>query len=327
MICSRELDESFLDRFVFESYALQWCLDSQMQSLQERLVEASYTTAKMPPVKRVQQDPSQDIKSSNLVQNPIQNQGVGLSVRDNSHERQNRGEIGASKASPATSANRSQPRESLFARIKEQASGDRSNSVMDMLGPTTIMSSMTDDSLKDPKEEFRPKIEAAPVNETEQKVVADGPVTGVPSRLNLPVSWSEMIENWKKHKPIRARIFEDSFSKEFSPAKIHIMVIRGSSAAQQIFNPQVYAQIKKEFEQLYGFAGELLFSPVDSDDRNIISVTTGEREDEKTLLEKRDEAKLDQVEKTKNEILNHPMTRLFVDKLGGTIGSVTVGED
>lgn len=361
-VCMRELDESYLDRFVFENYALQWCLDAHLPLLSELVTPSSQkkNAETLSPRPRAETSLREKLPLSQRAQQSAKIEGN--SADQNKSARVTAPPLQAPEVTSRVPAKgQGQVRESLFDRIREQSSGDRASAVMDsMLGPTTIFSSMDSGTEPQIKQTVHEKSQVPSTSQnlglSDRKIqseptlgnsmmnfeqLAGKSVENVAPKADtdttkeivesedapFPVTWTLMIERWKIQKPIRARIFEDSFSKEYSSKRIHIMVIKGSSAAQQVYSPQVYAQVKQDFESLFGFTGELIFSLVDEVERAKYMQPARPLEMEKTLLEKRDEAKIQQDEKTKKEILNHPITKLFVDKLGGRVDSISLGEE
>ncbi len=207
--CLRDLDGSSLDRFIFENYCLEWCLDPGLPDLEELLAGA----------------------------------GKGL----------------ASKAPvPA-------------------------KTLVSLPPPVPVLTA-----------------QAAPV-------VAAPAGSAV---ATLPASWSELVEQWKRKKPIEGRKLEEAYLVEYGPSLIKIAVDKQGMLAQALARIDEMNRYKEQFKELFGFLGR--FEVVGKD-----TVAQGQ-----SLLEKRHQDEQNQRQMKIDLAHQHPLTKAVTEILGAKVSSI-----
>jgi DNA polymerase-3 subunit gamma/tau len=135
----------------------------------------------------------------------------------------------------------------------------------------------------------------------------------------FPASWREFIDEWKKQKPLQARVLEDTYVLEYGPDRIRLAVEQQSMAGAKLLQPDMRKRFLTQFEQLFGFRGQL----------DIIATTdvkTAAQEDAKPLGESLLEVKQREREiardKLRKDLEQHPLTREVMAAFGGTIETI-----
>ena len=232
--CVSDMGGSSLDRFIFENYLLEWCVDPGLPSVDQLLAGKSIPVT------------PQQVQTSHT---PMQS----------SHE------------SP------SKPRRSLMASFAEATASDQKKNLASNLGekvtPTStnvekdVSVSETSQNEKNSSNEPEAQLTSAddratPNNSTAipttisakvEEVESESTVSGQNS--GFPNTWRDLVDAWKKHKPLQARKLEEVHPIEYSAAKIVVAVDPQGIVGPALLKSDTQVKIAKAFGELFGFTG------------------------------------------------------------------------
>ncbi len=80
----------------------------------------------------------------------------------------------------------------------------------------------------------------------------------------LPATWRELVDGWKREKPLQARKLEEVHPLEFSAQKIVLAVSETSYASKVLLQREEQAKIREQLKELFGFEGVLAIQGVTS---------------------------------------------------------------
>ncbi len=135
-----------------------------------------------------------------------------------------------------------------------------------------------------------------------------------------PASWKDFVDEWKKQKPLQARVLEETYSLEYSPERIRLAVEAESLAGQKLLHFDTRKKLLVHFEQLFGFKGLLDVVPKSE----LTAVTDNEPEFRETLLETKQKVKARERDDLKSLLQEHPLTREAILAFDGTIEAIEV---
>jgi len=145
------------------------------------------------------------------------------------------------------------------------------------------------------------------------------PATGKGTAL-WPASWKDFVDEWKKQKPLQARVLEETYSLEYGPDRIKLAVEAESLAGQKLLHIDTRKKLLVHFEQLFGFKG--IFDVVPKNE--LTPSTDNEPEFRETLLETKQKIKAREREDLKTLLEDHPLTREAISAFDGTIEAIEV---
>lgn len=138
------------------------------------------------------------------------------------------------------------------------------------------------------------------------------PTVESPADLEFPPTWRELVQRWKKQKPMQARILEEVFVDQYSQSLISMKVIPESMAASKLLQPAIRAKVKEAFREMFGFEGELRIEEkhAASEDQNLLQLRQKEKQQERD--KKMEDAKM------------HPATQAILQHFDARIDSIQV---
>lgn len=169
-------------------------------------------------------------------------------------------------------------------------------------------------SAKDRLESLLEPAKPAPAKPAEPEALAK---TAGKTPENWPATWKDFVDQWKKQKPLQARVLEETYAIEYTPARIKLAVESESLAGQKLLHIDTRKKLLTHFEALFGFKG--LFEVVPKSE-----LVETEAAPQETLLETKQKIKAKERDDLKSLLENHPLTREALQEFGGTIESIEV---
>ncbi|MFW7377958.1 MAG: DNA polymerase III subunit gamma/tau [Oligoflexus sp.] len=287
--CRKELEGSNLDRYVFENYVMEWCFDPGLPDLR------------------------------NLGQILQQASNGNLPNREMRRENTAAPAPLRTDPAPASSPNPAPKREmSLKQRFQKTAEQVQQRFQATPSQPAAV------------KEEVSAEQQEAaspPKQEAEAKAVPPAPEP-MQTPNDWPATWRDLVDQWKKQKPLQARVLEEIYPISYSQQLIHVKVESKSFAASRLVNPESQNRLRGHFQQLFGFQGELRVTIFDKTEEKPeqapgevpVGVTANPRPE--SILEVKQREKRDMREQLKTELTQHPLTREVLAAFGGKISKI-----
>ena len=246
--CRKDLDSSSLDRFIFENYCIEWCIDPGLPKIDELIQDTSLLVSKK-------------TKDSLNVSNVQQ------------------GQQQSKPKSPPQFLN----------KLKEIDKKPDS--------PNPPPNSINMESLG--------LVKASQIHEKK------------PVKAPFPDSWRELVEYWKKMKPLEARKFEEAYIREYGREKIVIAVRPDGLAAKDLLNGDQLRLIRNSLKTIIEFYGEFIVIALEPDQVAI---------NEESILEKRTRIK----EEEEKDILTHAKenqwTKSIVKNFKGRVERISLND-
>lgn len=85
------------------------------------------------------------------------------------------------------------------------------------------------------------------------------PSVGV-STKSFPETWRELVDIWKKNKPLQAKRLEDIHPVVFSSSRIELVIPSESFLSAALLKPDEQKKLKDAFFELFGFNGTIQFT-------------------------------------------------------------------
>lgn len=77
----------------------------------------------------------------------------------------------------------------------------------------------------------------------------------------MPGSWREMIDIWRRVRPLQARLIEEAHVLEYTPQKICLAVQEKSLAGSKLLQRETQEKLKEQFAETFNFTGHLEIVP------------------------------------------------------------------
>ncbi|MGE0175189.1 MAG: DNA polymerase III subunit gamma/tau [Oligoflexales bacterium] len=284
--CLGELDGSNLDRFVVENYLMEWCLDPGLPM-------------EMPEALRARHD-------------------GGARAGNNSDARgQDSGVRGGSRA-PYDSGTRiiNEAR----AHIDNEGGAPARPSTVD----TTVIASAAGApgiSAKPLKKlaDFQKEVKDQPFTEQTPPIVESPALEASATASSFPASWRDMVELWKKNKPLQARLLEEAYLVAYSDQKITIAVDRDSMVGSRLLKEETRKKLLEQFQLLFTFQGVLEIVARDP------ASADGQKVEGESLLAIREKEKEELHTKLREDAKNHPLTVEALKIFNAKVGNIEVG--
>ncbi len=139
---------------------------------------------------------------------------------------------------------------------------------------------------------------------------------GARSDAAFPPTWRDLVEAWKRGKPLQARKLEEAHPLVYSRERIALAVPEDSFASKILLKPDEQARIREQFRELFGFNGTLVVTP-----RGQAAAATAAPLPD-TLLDTRSKEADGRRQKLVDDARNAPLTKEVLAVLGGTIEDV-----
>ena len=138
---------------------------------------------------------------------------------------------------------------------------------------------------------------------------------------SMPATWRELVDIWKKHKPLQAKRLEDVHPVTYSPTKIELVIPSESFLSAALLKADEQKKLKEAFSDLFGFKGSISFTAKKG-------ATTTQAEPQNSLPEtlsvihQRESA--EKKEQILNNAQNNPLTKDALNLFNATIESIEV---
>ena len=153
-------------------------------------------------------------------------------------------------------------------------------------------------------------IQAAVIESAPIPLIATEAGGGPPSPA-LPSSWRDLVDIWKKQKPLQARILEEAYCLEYHPNQIVLGVKKESMAAGKLLQPEIQSRAAAEFQSMFGFVGELRIVLHEPQRQGAAASSS--------LLDDRRRDRDVEHQRVLKEAAEHPITQESLRLFGGTI--------
>ena len=134
----------------------------------------------------------------------------------------------------------------------------------------------------------------------------------------FPATWRELVEGWKRGKPLQARKLEEAHPLEYSAARIALAVPEDSFASKALLKSEEQARFRDQLRELFGFTGVLVVTPRAS----ARAAATAQAPLPDTLLDTRSKEAGERREKLLDDARNAPFTKEVLAVLGGSIEDI-----
>lgn len=315
--CRKDLDGSHIDRFILENYLIEWCLDPGLPDLK------SFG-------KHLRQ-----VDSSS-------SQGGGRG-NDSASGRTLPSSSGQPGAQPPSKSMSLQDR--LKQGLRNKGKSPEPQQTRQSQPPQVPPKSEAEVGESKPVESVQAPPQLSQVPSTSSEDVA-----------SLPKTWRQLVEEWKKQKPLQARLLEETYAETYETDFIKIRVSGSAMAANQLLRKETTQILTREFHELFGFKGRLAIekaeetesTPRDSGpDRDVMpqepshetqaeehqqlgASAQGPRENEtqetETILQARQREKAEERAQYKKDLLNHPLTRETLEAFDGKIRDIVFND-
>lgn len=320
MKCRTELTGSALDRFIFENYSLEWCLDPGFPDLEGLLsgVAPKISGAQNTSPKSPQTSPQTAVSGPTGTTVSIPSAGkTNLMDQWKKNVRNREGESTAVVDPKSPQSSETKPPATSSPAFVEDPRVAPSVKTMEVSSPTVS------------------PIQASPVPE-DDVITPAAPL--VPAEDRFPATWRDLVEQWKRQKPLQARIMEEAYLVEYSPQRIVVAADPQSLAAAKLLQPDIQKKVVEQLALMFGFQGEFRGIPrekrADQDSSRCdpspargeyANVISGAMAEESLLDTRRRESEMEK-KKILTDVTNHPLTQEAVKLFGGTIESVQLND-
>ena len=301
-----DMDGSAMDRFVFENYGLEWCLDPGLPDFDSVQEGAKKSFSSAPQASFSSQSGSTVTPDS-----------APPSIKAHDVD-----EV-ASRAPVAKGSLLGAFNEMMAAETKNKRAG--ATAASGAVSVTTEFKKETADIIR-------------PMEKAEPPVLKSGATAA-----QFPASWRELVDIWKRLKPLQARKLEEAHPLEYSAKKILIAIPSHSLAASSLLHREEQTKIREIFLELFGFDGVLeistLVTPVKEDEaahfvKNELSLSTETPEPElklqassvipDSILQERAREVANERERVIESAKTSPMTKEALAILGGKVEDVRI---
>lgn len=317
-----DLDGSALDRFVFENYFFEWCLDPGLPLGTSASLPQPARAASMAPSSRMVTAPSSQ-HARGATTNPKEGHG---SVPPLSQSRA-AAEPAAPSTPPQPAPSRSKPfrAQDFIAELRkdEGASPTTNSSPPAVAAP--VLPTVTSAPVRDPGSANRASVpslregsqapEAKPAELTQQQDIA-------PERRPFPSQWREFIDIFKQEKPIQARKLEDVHPLLYGPDEIRVAVDAESMSAR-VLTREEQNRFVALFQSIFAFHGrfvvEIVTRRADPESTNTVEAPLPE-----TILTQKAREDADRRRQLEVDTRQGAFAKEALAILGGTIENVIV---
>lgn len=137
----------------------------------------------------------------------------------------------------------------------------------------------------------------------------------------MPATWRELVEIWKKHKPLQAKRLEDVHPVTYSANKIELVIPSESFLSAALLKPDEQKKLKDAFNELFGFNGTISFTgkkgavASDPEKQPVLPETLA-------VIQQRESA--EKRDKIATNAQNNPITQDALNLFNATIESIEV---
>ena len=280
--CRLDLNGGMLDRFVAENYLFEWCLDPGLPTING----LSGNSAQVAP----KQEPS--VPSQHSIVKPKSAPDLRKAFKQSI-------QTDDAKQDKVSSVKQKPVQKEVSHRVATD-----SNLKM-KFNQVAASTEITVPSIQHKTGELN----VSPKNEVAPPVVA---------QQKWPNSWRDLVDSWKKTKPLQARIIEEAWLIEYSPDKILVAVDPSTMAGGKLLQRNIQLKVREQFELMFGFKGDFAAIPKSEEHSRSLS--------EENLLEQRNREKSEERASIINDIGQQPVTLEAVSVFGTKVDSIQVYE-
>lgn len=250
----QDLDGSNLDRFIFENYVFEWCLDPGLLDISQLL-----ETGALPTV-------AGDSKKS----------GPLATQNDRTQKNPPTTQISNSQREP-----HADPTPPPVPALKAKALDGTQFRALSPFGPRPTAASSSPQGSEGMTQTLPP----SPPPEVPQ---------ASRSFRSWPPTWRDLLDAWRFSKPLFARKLEDVLVLEYHPDRLTIAVHPTSYSSKALLQPEEQRRISEQLKELFGFQGVFQVRQANSHDQETAGETlliTRQKESEQLRLKHLDEAR------------------------------------
>ncbi|MCX6123956.1 MAG: DNA polymerase III subunit gamma/tau [Proteobacteria bacterium] len=139
---------------------------------------------------------------------------------------------------------------------------------------------------------------------------------------DFPATWRDLVDQWKREKPLQARKLEEAHPLSYSSERIELVVLEGGYASASLLRSEEQKKLKEAFAELFLFRGSLIITATTKAispalkayepalPETLASINERESESRRATIE--------------DQTRNHPLTRDAMDLFGATIVRVDI---
>ncbi len=274
--CRRDLDGSTIDRFIVENYLLEWCLDPGFERLFAAPTSSGNKKTEEPILAAPEVHSSEPAPGTRatLIASP-----AAMILPHAGHETHETNEELKAISSSRTPLNQ---------RFKEANALDSTEP--QVKGNPLPHHELSDEGLIN-NQNLKPDNEDITVSEHKSQIVLSHSTAGQaePSSLvhrtelaeklrspeqeenstlqsAFPATWEELLHQWKRLHPLRARKLEEVYVTKYSPEEIILAVEEKQFAAETLLSRPFQDQLKQEFAAMFQFNGRLYVQVLGEED-------------------------------------------------------------
>lgn len=170
----------------------------------------------------------------------------------------------------------------------------------------------TDLAKAETRSEIAPSASEGVVNQAAQTLVQ-----------GMPATWRDLVDTWKKQKPLQARKLEEAHPMTYSAERIELLIPEGSYASASLLRTDEQKKLKDAFADLFQFRGSLTVTA-----KPASAIARAQTPDEtplpETLASIHEREGGERRAKIEAEARNHPLTRDAISLFDATIDQVTI---
>lgn len=156
------------------------------------------------------------------------------------------------------------------------------------------------------------------------------------SSVRMPATWRALVEAWMREKPLQARILEEAYEISYSPEKIVLAVDESGMVASKLLSVDTRRYLSQQLGELFGFQGVLevtvrsggVSRPSSTVNHQSSAVKVPEDDGiGPSLLHIKRQEKIERLQRRKEELVNHPLTRQALESFNGKINKVSFKDE
>ncbi|MBI2602241.1 MAG: DNA polymerase III subunit gamma/tau [Deltaproteobacteria bacterium] len=140
-----------------------------------------------------------------------------------------------------------------------------------------------------------------------------------PPPTAFPSNWSELVARMKQDRPVLGRKLEEVHILSYSEQLISVAADPTGFAGAELLRPDVRKKFEGLFREFFKFTGTFQVN-----DRTQLQVQKQELPIQESLLERRNREQEERRKKIEEDARNNPLTKAFVEELGGNIEKIDV---
>ena len=314
-----DVDGGNLDRYIFENHVFEWCFDPGLPdpSFWQGLHSGSSQQSSFPTRSQVSGRAHQPLASSTPVTANASSGDQG----------------GAKVSSLAERFKQSFKSSSPSSKPQGEAHGQASAPVVQQPQGVSVTSDSMDSrpTLSHEKKNLAPKAHPTSHIASDQMQLQKAGAS-----VKMPATWRALVEAWMREKPLQARILEEAYEISYSPEKIVLAVDESGMVASKLLSADTRRYLSQQLGELFGFQGVLEVTVRSGGDSKPAFAATHQasvarsHEDDgigPSLLHIKRQEKIERMQRRKEELVNHPLTRQALESFNGKINKVSFKDE